>query len=480
MCGRDRVVKWAGRAGVAGLLIFGVGYGALVWIATVARDRIARQLEDQTGHRVELGRVIPWGLGTFWVQGAAVTAPRTDTPWFVADSIRFERPTLGFGSQVKLTLNHPTMRFHRRPDGCYDPTDALAQSHQRRAPSASPRAAVDGSSVVSFEVGRTPPNPLDDVYLEIRHGVVEWRDPDVQLDVRVEEVEGVAFWLGSSSTVVVQEAQGRLADGQARFAVQVHAPKRDQGWTIEGQLQLRRVNPTPSLIKLLGRVAPVVTVSGEVPAISGPAPQAHSVPKSLDPIESARLFGRLQGELYLETRGRDRRELLDSLRGQGRFRLDPIEWEAVGPLAQLADELGISSKKGRIASLLGCFEVERRAVRSDRLELTLGPLPLEMTGVTQFDGAIDFVVALPGSTRLGRLNPAASEWLKSIRLEPDALPAARIVGRYDQPRIECDPDALKTLGRRLETELIRKLEQRQRDRLARPESDASWDDTRIR
>ena len=180
--------------------------------------------------------------------------------------------------------------------------------------------------------------------------------------------------------------------------------------------------------------------------------------------------GRLDMDLYLRGCGESRDRLGQSLVGHGNLSLDPIQLDGTPLMAEIsrAIEVPLRDKAGSIKT---SFAIQDGRVRTDRLNLTIGRVPIIASGWTDFNGTMDYQIKLDGL--VDRVPGRARQFLNGLDLDLNKLTTVTLRGNVDSVQVKLsgqggasgkvldqilstdDRDRLKVLGRRLRDKVLR-------------------------
>jgi len=188
-------------------------------------------------------------------------------------------------------------------------------------------------------------------------------------------------------------------------------------------------------------------------------------------LSGARLHlkGRLHADLYLAARARDRQSFLKSLEGHGKLELNPIDLDGADLISELA-RLGEVPGQGRVASIHSEFIVKDQRITTERATVSVGRIPLVLTGSTRLDGALDYRVRMDGLDE--RLSSRARRLLDDLRLDLGDFTSLNLKGTVDHMVVEAGGISIQDANKKpalapADEDKLRRLGQRLRDRLLR-------------
>ncbi len=406
-----------------------------------ARRTVAGALSQAVHQPVQIGGVRLGVLGGIQVLDLQIGPPVPELgPWLRASEIQLDlSPLQVLAGRVEPTACRASglsLRVRRLADGSLEFAD-LFQSQGDAPASNADQARDPNPPVMAIELSETRVLFLDEM-------------SGTKLDLA--NVAGRGHW--RTGQLQVEQLDGTLNGG--RFAMAARLDWGDSLPSYEGEVRIEHAQLD----------AGMRAITYLVPILAGSP-------------ESVALQGRLDLDLFVQTKGNSGAEIARNLAGQGNVALDEIDVDGSRVLSQIASALRMPDQ-GRIGSIRGDFAIANRRVATKNLALQVGPLPLTMVGWTDFDGRIDYLARTQEITsRLGaltdRLPPETRQWLgelpgaiqqmanlriqgtvQSVALSVDGLRLDEWVDRAGS-RVQDDFQRLRDLGRRI----------RSRDRLRR-------------
>ncbi|WP_197490844.1 AsmA-like C-terminal region-containing protein [Planctomyces sp. SH-PL62] len=184
-----------------------------------------------------------------------------------------------------------------------------------------------------------------------------------------------------------------------------------------------------------------------------------------------RIQGDLTMELYLRGDGETRELLSQTLVGNGRILIDPIQLDGTELLSEVEKSSISLPTKSRVGSLRTDFTVKDARITTSKLALNLAKTPIIISGWTDFDGRLDYRMGLEGLAE--RVPARAKKLLAELELDVDALSSLRLNGTVDDLKVSVlgrgagigspvddfltppDKQKLKLLGRKLSDKFSR-------------------------
>ncbi len=450
---RTRPRCW--RPWVAGLFLPPVLIQLLLaWMPTEwAVQRIQNRLEEVVGQPVQIRELRFGPLGGIVLKGVRLgndsasssdsdpDSERNRDPWLEMESVRLDLSLfqlfLGQTSPERVEVRGLTATIRRDADG------RLALTR-----------AIDGWTERGAQ-----------------------RHPDHVVPPIDEDLEGE--WTSADSTVSDPPLKFVIADSRLIWDDQVHDRRivceglESHGSWSPGRLTLAmlRGQVRSGLFELIARIrfdAPRgLAFDGHMRLESAEGGDGFSCLRPLLPlaaIDQTGLDGKVDLDLYLESRGRTADEVLANLQGRGRLTLDPVRMNKVAIAREIASLL--DHRTPSLGSVTGQFHIHGRRVHHQQLSLDIGPLPITLVGWTAFDGRIDY--------RLGLLEAQAA-WadatrglMNHLQLDREQISALRIRGRLDEVEVVwIDPESGRILTAQEAREKIHRIGQGMMDRLFR-------------
>jgi AsmA protein len=409
----------------------------LLWVLVVliaptnwARAHVIARLERSSGRSVQLDKLHVCLNGGIELQGLKIGAPRSVAdPWLEAKRIQIDvslwQLLWGKFDATNLQAEETTIRVRRRADGTLELADLVQLSGE-------------STSRPSTEPHRCGPTKLKAKILQAR--ILMYDEPSrTQLIFDGVDGEGTC----EAEAGFLATLSGRCNQGPFQFTVHLDCARGEPNF--EGQFRASDVvlDQGMSLLRYL------------VPVLAG---------------GRGELQGKLAMNIYLRGRGKTRAQLTRSLVGNGSLVLDPIELAGTPLVAEFA-KLGELSSSEKSASVRSEFVVEKGRIRTDHLTLAVGRIPVALSGWTDFDGRLDYLVKLDGVFE--RLPEKARKLFAGIDLDLNSLASLRLKGDVDHVAVTTnrqttdgrdpleqiigrdDRERLKALGRQFRDKLLR-------------------------
>ena len=414
------------------LLVPPLLWGLIVLAAPTgwARSHVVTALERASGRSVQLERLQVCLGGGIELTKLEIGAPQALVdPWLKADRIRIDVSLLqllwGKFEPTNLEVDRATMRVLRREDGSLELADLVRPDpEQKNAASSEPHHCG-----------------LSKLKAKLHDSRIIIQDQPTKTDLTMEGVEGEANWEGEGAMVVT--LSGLMNQGPFDFTS--HFDRSGGQANFEGEFRTTDV-----------------LVDGGMTALRYVVPVLAGAPRQLQ--------GRLDMDLYLRGRGETREQIGKSLVGHGNLSLDPIQLDGTPLMAEIsrAIQVPLHDKAGSIQSN---FVIENARVTTDRLNLTVGRVPIAVTGWTDFSGQMDYQMKL--DSLVDRVPEKARQFLSGLDVDLTRLTSLTLRGTVDSVEVKLngrqaaggssldqilsteDRDRLKVLGRRLRDKVLR-------------------------
>ncbi|WP_165245791.1 AsmA family protein [Paludisphaera soli] len=352
-----------------------------------ARKHVIAALERSSGRTVDLQKLRLCFGGGLDLENLKIGAPGSaGDPWLDADKVHIDVSILqlvcGRLDATSLDVDGVRLRVQRRADGTFELAD-LVHSQEPAAPPS----------------GNEPSCGPTNLQIRVQRGEVHLIDEPTQTDVVLKDVGGEGTW--EEGKTIAGSLSGEVNHGEFQFSGSLNRiPGRP---SFEGQLWADRVvlDDGMSFLRYL------------VPVLAGATP---------------RVQGDLTMDLYLRGDGETRELLKQTLVGQGRILIDPIELDGTELLAEVEKTVTLPTKS-RMGSLRTDFTVKEGRVNTSKLALNIAKAPLVITGWTDFDGRLDYRMSLEGISE--RVPARARQLLAELDLDVDALSSLRLSGTVD-------------------------------------------------
>jgi hypothetical protein len=186
--------------------------------------------------------------------------------------------------------------------------------------------------------------------------------------------------------------------------------------------------------------------------------------------EESRLEGKLAARASFQARGADVATLSKSLIGQGTVTLDPVRLQGSTLLDQLC-KLAELPPTELTDSIRAQFGIENRRITTHSSTIQLGPVPLRLTGWTDFDGTLDYKINVDSLT--SRIPARALRFLQEIDLDVEKVSTLELNGNLDHLLVQVDGEPLDLgasgdrSGHRDDRERLRAVGRKLLDRVVR-------------
>jgi AsmA protein len=409
---------------------------ALLWCLIVlvaptnwARKHVAAALERSSGRSVDLDSLAVCLTGGIDLRNLRIGAPETaDDPWLVAKKVHLDVGVLqiitGRLDATAMDVDGLELRVRRRDDGTFELADLVHSGEPSR------RADVAPSS--------SGPTNLQVVVKRARIHVV---DEPTGTDVVLENVDGEGTW--EEGRTIAGTMSGEVSQGEFQFSGSLlRVPGRP---VFEGRLWADRVvlDDGMAFLRYL------------VPVLAGATPKVQ---------------GDVTMEMYLRGDGETRELLRQTLVGQGRILIDPIQLDGVELLSEVEKSIPLPTR-GRVGSLRTDVAVKDGRIHTQKLALNIAKTPLVITGWTDFDGNLDYRMSLDGIAE--KVPTKARRILAELDIDVAALSSLQLHGTVDDLQVSVlgrtpgagpaldglvspsDKEKLKLLGRQLRDSIVR-------------------------
>jgi len=396
----------------------------VLWFAIVlvaptkwARSQVIAALSQSSGRKVQLEGLSVCLDGRVELSGLSMGSSRSlGDPWLEAERILIDvspfqlyRGTL---EPSTVEVHGARLRILRRGDGTLELADLLSSDHER----------MGERSDDSKQCG------LSRLRARILGSRIEIIDEPTATKVELDDVHGEGYWESPGDLVV--NVTGLVNRGP--FRLTAHLDNTGSAPEFEGQLRATRVVLDDGMAALRYLV----------PVLAG-AP--------------AQLRGELAIDLYARGEGDTREAISRSVSGHGSVALDPVQLGGTPLIAEFSRILELPERE-QIGSLVSEFEIGEGRVRTDKLTIHAGRLPIHACGWTNFDGQLDYDIRVDSVT--ARLPEKARQIVGELELDLDALTTIRLTGSVNQVEIR-----MKEASAAVKTPLERLLPREDRDRL---------------
>jgi len=417
---------------------------SLLWLAIViaaptdwARTRLAKAIESATGRSVRLDRLSVRLLGGMSLTNLEIGAPgAVEDPWFRAAEITLDlSPFSVFRGRLKpgrLEVHDATVRILRRKDGTLELSDLVRPTGRE------PGRSVENSDCCALGTCLTGAHRL---WIGVHRARIVIADQRNETCDEFEQVEGEVTLEGRSGGVF--SLGGLLHGGPVQMTGRFDRTMREP--SIDVQLAASGVDLTREASRLRYLI----------PVLTG---------------EQCRLEGKLAAQASFQARGADVATLSKSLIGQGSVVLDPVRLQGSSFLDAVCKLAELPPTDFR-DSITARFGIENQRITTHSSTIQLGPVPLRLTGWTDFDGTLDYKINLESLT--SRIPAQAVRFLQDVDLDVERLSLLELTGSLDHLLVQVDGEPLDIestrdhSGRRVDRERIRVLGRKLLDRLVR-------------
>ncbi len=218
--------------------------------------------------------------------------------------------------------------------------------------------------------------------------------------LKLEDVEGEGY--GEGRLAVVEHLRGTVNGGAFRFAARID--RTASALAAEAQFRADDVGLDDGM-RILRYVVPVL--AGAPPAVKG----------------------RLSTDIYVQGRGATWPDLCRGLAGRGEVAINPVELDGtplVAEISKFADLAGTHA----VGSIHTDFVYKARRITTDHFTLNIGRVPMTMSGWTDLDGRIDYLMKIEGLNE--RLPDRARRLLGDLKLDVGSLTSMTLRGTVNQ------------------------------------------------
>jgi AsmA protein len=361
-----------------------------------AKRRVVAALESRTGRSVRLEGLAVQPLGGVRLSKLEIGAPGgVDDPWLKASTLRLEiglaQLFTGKFHLKAVESDGLTLRVLRRADGSFELADFLA-------PDTEPLRDRDH---------QVRPRP---VTFHVHAGTVALVDEPSHTRLMLHNVEAEGVREGDHS--VINHMHGILNGGPFRFAGELD--RGIEACSIAGRMQVDDVVLDDGMSVL--RYA--------VPVLAG-AP--------------LHLKGQLDADVEFNARAATWAGVLESLQGKGVIAINPIDLDGAPLLTELS-KVAELSRQGRVASIRTDFMISDRRITTEDFTLTVGNVPMTLSGWTDFDGKLDYRINLAGLDK--RLPENARRFLGDLNVKLERLNVLTLQGTVSRMVVQLNGLAL--------------------------------------
>jgi hypothetical protein len=365
----------------------------LLWLLIVliaptgwARRQVVARLEARSGRRVALEGLSVGLLGGIRLVNLEIGSPHdTGDPWLKAALVRLD---FGLCSMLgghcrpgRVEVDGAEVRILRRADGTVELADLIR-------PEPAPR---DASGHAAQE---------HRVTVQVHNARVTVLDEPTGTRLKLEDVEGEGY--GEGRLAVVEHLRGTVNGGAFRFAARID--RTASALAAEAQFRADDAALDDGMM-ILRYVVPVL--AGAPPAVKG----------------------RLSTDIYVQGRGATWPDLCRGLAGRGEVAIKPVELDGtplVAEISKFADLAGTHA----VGSIHTDFVYKARRITTDHFTLNIGRVPMTMSGWTDLDGRIDYLMKIEGLNE--RLPDRARRLLGDLKLDVGSLTSIVLRGTVNQ------------------------------------------------
>jgi AsmA-like C-terminal region len=419
-----------------GLLVGLILVPPMLWLLVVAiaptgwaKGKVVAILEHRSGRRVHLDGLSVRFLGGIRLTNLEIGSPNDlGNPWLKAADVRLDIGPLqivrGNLRPRRVDVDGVDLRVLRRADGTVELADLIQP------------IAIPSHRLIAWHS-----KSADHVAVQVRHTTVTVLDEPTQTRLHLLDVEGEGYCEGPRA--VVDQLRGKLNGGTFRFVAQLD--RTAEALSLESQFRADDVNLDDGM-NILSYVVPV---------LAG-APSAFQ--------------GRLNTDCYIQGQGASWESLYRSLVGHGVIALDPVTLENAPLLAELSKVADLS-KSRRVASVRTDFVFQDRRIKTDHFTLNIGKLPITMSGWTDLDSRLDYLMKIQGLN--DRLPNQARRILGDLKVDVGSLTTLTLRGTLNKMVVQLngvsidrnvfrdvklnreERDQLKILGNKLRDKYLR-------------------------
>jgi AsmA-like C-terminal region len=409
-----------------------------------ARSRLVTRLSGVTGKSVRLERVRLGMFGGVRLENLEIgEADSLDDPWLRVTNLRVNlhllNILLGRCQPSKFQANQVSLRIHRRANGSFEFGNLLITLGPH--PSASSEAGNEPARSRGLKAEALATVDISPIEFTVHNGQLSLIDEPSRTRLEFTQIESRGSW--DSQNAVIEQFRGQLNGGKIALVVQLDRSAESPAF--EGQARAEGV----ALSDGMGVVGYLVPLMSQAPSSGN---------------------SRLDMNVYFRGQGSTRKEIRQSLVGQGTVRLEPIQLDGSRAIAELASLFDLPSSV-QVGSVSSQFMIGDGRVTSKQLTLNLGQIPFVLSGWTDFDGRLDYRIRSEGLT--SKLSVEARSFLAELPIDLDDLLKLRIQGnlddlavtvnspsrssgsRDDSSRDASDRVRLRELGHRLRDRILR-------------------------
>jgi AsmA-like C-terminal region len=406
----------------------------LLWVGVVlvaptawAKNQVVAAMQARTGRSVRLDRLAVGFLGGIRLTNVEIGSPQSlDDPWLKAADVRLELSIVellrGGMALRSIKVDGVDLRVLRRTDGTLEIADLVRRETE-------PQSHSDSHSGKSSLV------------IHIQGGSATLIDLMSQTRLHMQNVEGEAT--RTEAKTVINHLRGVLNGGPFQVVGEVD-----------------RTTSVPS-IECRFQAQDVVLDDG-MNALRYAVPVLAGAPLNLK--------GHLTSELYIQGNGSTWDAFSRSLVGHGQIAIDPVDLDGAPLVAELS-KLAELSRQGHVASIQSDFVIKDRRITTDHFTLTIGRVPMALSGWTDFDGHVDYRINLASLN--SRLPKEARRLLGELNVELETLASLSLRGTVNRMAVQLngipldkkllrnsdfkreDREKLRVLGRQFLDQLVR-------------------------
>ncbi len=393
-----------------------------------ARQRIVSSLRERTGQDVQLSRVRLRAFGGVLLSDLRFAASGSeDDPWLKIQSLVVDVSArdlvVGRISPTHAELSGVDVRVHRDRDGRLEFEDLFQVATKASAPRLD--AEEEPDVPMTYSLDRSSLMVVDDTtdtrleFSEIQ-GQGSMDGPVASLDSMTARLNGGTI-----------EVAARLDTGRGKVAM-------------EGEIRAREVSLGVGMRALV-----------------------YAVPLLAQAGDGSSAQGQLTLDLFLKTSGLKTDALVKNLAGRGDLILDDLSLDNSLIMEEFTRFLPNGSH-ARLGSLAGTFEVARRRVQTENTVLTVGEVPVNLAGWSDFDGNLNYLVKCQDLSRklqslAEKLPSEARELIEELPVEQlDGLVNLELTGTIDRPIVHAGEGSMLSRKNKGKADAARKASERAR------------------
>jgi AsmA protein len=407
----------------------------ILWLGLVlvvptawAKRTLVAALEARSGRPIQLGAVSLCPFGGMHLTDLRIGSPQSaQDPWLKAGDVHLNINALemlrGSLRPTDLLATGVELRLFRRADGSFEIADLIE-----------PKQVVE-------RVPSVPSSAPTRLSVQLRKATITVIDEPTRTRVTMENVEGEGYREGRRS--VIGQLRGTVNGGPIRLAGRVDR----SGAVREIEAHLR---------------ADDVALDDGMNGLRYVVPVLAGAP--------AGVRGKLHADISVRASGDTAAELKDSIDGHGDIAIKPIDLSG-SPIISELSKVADLKKQWNTATIQTDFMIKERRISTDHFTMTIGRLPVLLTGWTDFDGKLDYRIKVEGLE--DQLPERARRVLGNLDLKLGSVATLALRGDVNRTAVQLngvpldgdlfkdvkirkeDKQRLRDLGRQLRDELFR-------------------------